>query len=219
MTRSEGFVERALALYPSGGSADGTPSFELFESGPLRGVEELFARAFDDQPEAVEGTGIRFAMTHGVPVFPAMVFYGCLGTDGGVELLDVIRPPRLLRPDWRRPRRLRRRPRPHPEVHPVGHQITAVSSPAMVSARSIGSAATARSPGGQPVDRLRQPVDSTRRDVDSLRHEVARLERRVAQLEHQERLRSSELPSWYWVMIASSILLSVLTVVVAADAG
>ena len=90
VTRSEGFVERALALYPLGGLADGTPSFELFESGPLRGVEELFARAFDDQPEAVEGTGIRFAMTHGVPVFPAMVFYGCLGSDGGIELLDVI---------------------------------------------------------------------------------------------------------------------------------
>lgn len=41
VTRSEGFVERALALYPPGGSADGTPPFEMFESGPLRGVELL----------------------------------------------------------------------------------------------------------------------------------------------------------------------------------
>lgn len=29
-------------------------------------------------------------MTHGVPIFPAMVIYGCLGTDDSVELLDVI---------------------------------------------------------------------------------------------------------------------------------
>ena len=29
-------------------------------------------------------------MTHGVPVFPAMVVYACLGTDDAVELLDVV---------------------------------------------------------------------------------------------------------------------------------
>lgn len=57
---------------------------------------------------------------------------------------------------------------------------------------------------------------ATRPEVDSVRREVARLERRVAQLEHEERLRSYELPSWFWVMIASSILLSVFTVVIAA---
>jgi hypothetical protein len=90
VVRSDGFVERAQALFPIGGSSDGRPSFERFEAGPLRAVEELFSRRFDDQPEAIEGTGIRFAMTHGVPIFPAMVMYACLGTDGQVELLDVV---------------------------------------------------------------------------------------------------------------------------------
>jgi len=34
--------------------------------------------------------GIRFVMTHAVPVFPAMVFFAALGTDGSVDLLDVV---------------------------------------------------------------------------------------------------------------------------------
>jgi hypothetical protein len=90
VVRSEGFLRRAQALYPPGGSTDGRPSFELFEQRPLRAVEEVFARRFDEQPEAVEGTGIRFAMTHGLPFFPALVIYACLGTDDAVELLDVV---------------------------------------------------------------------------------------------------------------------------------
>jgi len=84
------FLRSARILYPPGGSSDGRPSFELFEAGPLRAVEELFARRFDEQPEAIEGTGIRFAMTHGVPVFPAMVMYACMGTDDAIEILDVV---------------------------------------------------------------------------------------------------------------------------------
>ncbi len=63
-----------LRISIPGGSSDGRPSFEQFE----------------DQPEAVEGTAIRFAVTHQLPVFPAMVMFGCLGTDDSVELLDVI---------------------------------------------------------------------------------------------------------------------------------
>lgn len=47
VVRSEGFVERAQALYPPGGSSDGRPSFD-------------------------------------------MVMYACMGTDGAVELLDVV---------------------------------------------------------------------------------------------------------------------------------
>ena len=90
VVRSEGFVQRAEALYPPGGSGEGRPSFELFCAGPLRAVEELFSRRFDDQPEAVEGTAVRFALTHDLPIFPAMVFYAWLGTDGAVELLDVV---------------------------------------------------------------------------------------------------------------------------------
>jgi hypothetical protein len=29
-------------------------------------------------------------MTHGMPFFPPLVMYACLGTDGAVELLDVV---------------------------------------------------------------------------------------------------------------------------------
>lgn len=85
--RSNLFLEHAHELFPPGGSAEGSPSFELFESGPLRGVEELFSRALADQPEAA--AGIHFALLAPVPAFPAMVIYACLGTDGVVELLDI----------------------------------------------------------------------------------------------------------------------------------
>jgi len=89
VTRSAGFVERARTLFPPGGSAEGRPSFEHFEAGPLRAVELAFSLDWEGQLEALEGTGIRFVMTHAVPVFPAMTFYAVLGTDDVVELLDV----------------------------------------------------------------------------------------------------------------------------------
>jgi hypothetical protein len=85
--RSADFVRRAEALFPRGGSTSGQPSFEDFERGPLFAVEELFARAWDDQPDAFGG--IRVAVTHDVPIFPAMVFYACEITDGAIEMLDV----------------------------------------------------------------------------------------------------------------------------------
>jgi hypothetical protein len=88
--RSAGFTERAQLLYPPGGSEDGRASFELFEERPLAAVELLFSRAFDDQPEAIEGTGIRFVCTHDMPFFPAMVFFAVIGVDDDVELVDVV---------------------------------------------------------------------------------------------------------------------------------
>jgi hypothetical protein len=54
----------------------------------LEAVEELFGRAFDQQPEAAPG--IRFALTHPVPLFPPMAFFAVLLTDGSVEIIDVI---------------------------------------------------------------------------------------------------------------------------------
>ena len=76
-------------LYPPGGTPEGRPSFELFEAGPLRAVELAFSLDWEGQLEAIEGVGIRFVMTHGVPIFPAMTFFAALGTDDSVELLDV----------------------------------------------------------------------------------------------------------------------------------
>lgn len=87
--RTARFLTAAKNLYPPGGSADGTPSFELFEAGPLKGAETQFALAFDDLPAAIDGVAIKAVITHGVPIFPAMVFYGMLATDGAVDLIDV----------------------------------------------------------------------------------------------------------------------------------
>lgn len=88
VVRSGLFIQSAQRHFPPGGSAEGKPSFELFERGPLRAVEELFSRAFEDQPEGLEGTGIRFATTHQVPAFPAMTFFALLTTKQGMEVVE-----------------------------------------------------------------------------------------------------------------------------------
>ncbi len=87
--RSETFLEHARALYPPGGDAEGHPSFELFEAGPLRAAELAFSTDWEGQTQAIEGVDIRVVMTHGVPVFPAMTIYAIRGSDDSVELLDV----------------------------------------------------------------------------------------------------------------------------------
>lgn len=51
-----------------------------------------------------------------------------------------------------------------------------------------------------------------RRRSSAFRHDVPELDRRVARLEQEERLRSYDLPPWFWVMIATSILLSAITI-------
>ncbi|HMQ26405.1 MAG TPA: hypothetical protein PKA98_10495 [Acidimicrobiales bacterium] len=61
---------------------------------------------------------------------------------------------------------------------------------------------------GEPASRV---------EVERLRNELRRVERRVAQLEHEEQMRAAQMPAWFWVMLATSIVLSVLTV--ALDAG
>ena len=81
--RGKLFLEAALGYFPRGGAPDGRPSFELFEAGPLKGIEELFARSFDELPEAYPG--VRAWTTIGVPFFAPMTFYGML-VDDGVEL-------------------------------------------------------------------------------------------------------------------------------------
>lgn len=91
--RGARFLAAAKELYPPGGGADGGPSFERFVDGPLKGAETQFALAFDDLPSAIEGIAIKFVVTHGVPIFPAMVIYGMLATDGAVELVDVTTDP------------------------------------------------------------------------------------------------------------------------------
>ena len=88
--RGEQFLTAAQEFFPSGGSAEGQASFELFEQRVLRIIERRMAQTFDDLPEAVEGTGIRFAMTHALPYIPALVIYGMLVVDDGEELIELV---------------------------------------------------------------------------------------------------------------------------------
>lgn len=81
------FLQTAEHHFPIGGSADGRPSFERFEAGPLKAIEELFGRAFDELPEPYPG--IRAWTTIEVPVFGPMTFYGLL-VDDYVELIDLV---------------------------------------------------------------------------------------------------------------------------------
>lgn len=86
--RSEYFVEVAQSIFPPGGSTEGDPSFELFESGPLRAVEDLCVLAFESMVE-IEG-GIRVWTTIELPLFPPMTFFAVLDTTGTVELVDLL---------------------------------------------------------------------------------------------------------------------------------
>lgn len=72
-------------------------------------------------------------------------------------------------------------------------------------------------PGKLATVRPMHREPATRIEVERLRNELRHVERRVAQLEHEERMRAAQMPAWFWVMLATSIVLSVLTV--ALDAG
>ncbi|HVC71379.1 MAG TPA: hypothetical protein VNC61_14080 [Acidimicrobiales bacterium] len=72
VTVSDELLGEARRRYPPGGSADGTPRFELFESGPLAGAVAYFERQYDNSPEAA--AGVHFYTTVGT-FFPAMAFY------------------------------------------------------------------------------------------------------------------------------------------------
>jgi hypothetical protein len=84
------FLAKARSLFPPGGTAAGRASFELFERLVLRAVELQLSRQFDDLPVALPGVeAIRHVMTHAVPMFPPLVVYAMLLTDGTVETLDL----------------------------------------------------------------------------------------------------------------------------------
>lgn len=88
--RGTAFLEAAHAAFPPGDSAEGQPSFEMFEERVLHIAEQRMATTFEDLPEAVDGTGIRFVMTHALPYFPALVIYGMLVLDDGEELIELV---------------------------------------------------------------------------------------------------------------------------------
>ena len=89
--RSTDFVAQAEELFPRAGSTEGRPSFELFESGPLRGAEAAFCMAFEEQRESIEGIGsIRYVLIAPTPFFRPLVISACLLHDGVVEVVSVI---------------------------------------------------------------------------------------------------------------------------------
>lgn len=90
--RSAAFVERVHEHFPPGGDSAGRPSFELFVERILLIAERRMATGFDELPETIAGTAIRFVMTHSLPFFPPLVIYGMLvidSLDEHVELIDI----------------------------------------------------------------------------------------------------------------------------------
>lgn len=56
----------------------------------LRGVELQLSRQFDDLPVALADVdAIRHVMTHAVPLFPPLVVYAVLLSDGTIETMDL----------------------------------------------------------------------------------------------------------------------------------
>ena len=105
---SEELLSQARALYPPGGSVDGTPRLELFERGPLAAAIAYFEREFDEATEAA--AGIRFCTTvgHFFRPWPSMRrewritlrFFPSLWTSGtGMTSLSTptIEPPKRFR--------------------------------------------------------------------------------------------------------------------------
>ncbi len=62
----------------------------MFEEGPLAAAKELFARRFDEAPEALEGTGIKVWLTIDLPFFPPLAFYAALVATGEGEYVDLV---------------------------------------------------------------------------------------------------------------------------------
>lgn len=80
---------KARQRFPPGGSVDGTPSFELFEHGPLQAAIELFGRRFDEAPTVEAGVdSLRWVSTMSA-LFGPMVFFA-LRTIDHIEIVDYV---------------------------------------------------------------------------------------------------------------------------------
>lgn len=84
-------LEKARTSYPPGGSAAGTPSFELFCAGPLEAAKIYFEREYDSALESIPGTGIKQVHTLET-FFPIMVFYA-LAVGDHLEIVDYVDDP------------------------------------------------------------------------------------------------------------------------------
>lgn len=86
-----GFLERARALFPPGGSADGAPSFELFEATILQTATLAFANNFEAcASDMGPDSPVRMVLTADTVAFwRPVVFYGLLVDDDTVEIVDL----------------------------------------------------------------------------------------------------------------------------------
>ncbi len=91
LRRSAQFVAQAKALFPPGGAAEGRPSFETFEQGPLRAAETAFATAFERQCQHIDGMpSIRYVLVTPTAFFGPLVISAVLLRDDSVELVSVV---------------------------------------------------------------------------------------------------------------------------------
>jgi hypothetical protein len=85
---SDSLLEQAKAVYPPGGSADGTPSYELFLLGPLEAARFYFSHAFDQALRENPDSPIAY-----YPIvstfFPIMGFFAARVSDH-IVILDFV---------------------------------------------------------------------------------------------------------------------------------
>jgi hypothetical protein len=87
---SNEFLERAQALFPVGGSAEGPPSWDLFHVTVLKAAVTAFANDFEGQHGDSPGSPIRIVLTAATPFFPSpLAFYAVLSDADTVMIMDV----------------------------------------------------------------------------------------------------------------------------------
>ena len=89
---SSDLLEKAHAAFPTGGSVDGLPSFELFTRGPLDAAKQFFARQFDIAPIPEPGAPSIRQWGTVSNIFGPLVFFA-LRTQAGAEIMDYLHDP------------------------------------------------------------------------------------------------------------------------------
>jgi len=81
-------MDEARKHYPSGGSADGSPSLWHFVNGPLAAAREYFSREFDNALAESVGSPIRYWVTVST-FFPVLGFFAAR-VDDHIEILSYM---------------------------------------------------------------------------------------------------------------------------------
>ena len=92
MSVSPSLIEKARREYPSGASVGGTPSFEIFERGPLDAAVQFFGRSFDQAPTPIDGVEAIRQWTTWSVIFGPLIFYA-VRTGDRIEVSDYLYQP------------------------------------------------------------------------------------------------------------------------------